>query len=278
MPRLSFLLIALFSISAFNTVAQETLPDITVKNISGQIIVSWVNNYKTPVANISIQRSFDSLKNYSTIGSVLNPMNIENGYADVKPPYNKMYYRVFVSFEGGTYAFSKVARPVKEILPEIVATTTDTVKAGAAGAGGITIAETQNPFLVKDNWIAKPNAKPEIKNGGIVTKPSLPPLETQTEVITYPSRRIFTNKDNAITITLANAETKKYTIKFFDENDVLLFELNKVTESYLIIEKVNFKHAGWFYFEVYDAGKLIERNRFYVPKDGKNQQPPPNGK
>lgn len=273
MPRRSILLTIIISVLALTAAAQETLPGITVKNIGGQIIVSWVNNYKTPVANISIQRSFDSLKNYSTIGSVLNPMNIENGYADVKPPYNKMYYRVFVSFEGGTYAFSNVERPVKEIIPETVITA-DTAKAGAAGVGGIVTQEPFNPFLVKDNWIAKPNAKPEIKNGNIITKPSLPPLETNKEVITYPSRRIFTNKDNAVTITLANAETKKYTVKFFDENEVFLFELNKITESYLIIEKVNFKHAGWFYFEVYDAGKLIERNRFFVPKDGKNPQVP----
>lgn len=270
MPRRSFLLTIAISFLALSVAAQETLPGITVKNMGGQIIVSWVNNYKSPVANISIQRSYDSLKNYSTIGSVLNPLNIENGYADVKPPYNKMYYRVFVSFEGGKYEFSKVARPVKEIIPETAAVP-DTAKNNTTGEPA---AEPLNPFLVKDNWIAKPNGKPEIKTGGIITKPALPPLETNTEIITYPSRRIFTNKDYAVTINLANAETKKYTVKFFDEQEVFLFELNKITESYLIIEKVNFKHAGWFYFEVYDAGKLIERNRFFVPKDGKHIQMP----
>jgi hypothetical protein len=247
--------------------AQETLPGITVKNLNGQIIVSWVNDYKIPVSGISIQRSFDSLKNYTTIGSVLNPANTENGYADVKPPYNKMYYRVFVSFEGGTYAFSKIARPVKEKLPEVTA---DTATAG----GDVPANVPDNPFLVKDNWIAKPTNEPKIKSGGIITRPQLPPLDTKSEIITYPSRRIFTTRDNSIAIALQEAETKKYTVKFFDENDAPLFELNKITESYLIIEKVYFKHAGWFYFEVYDSGKLVEKNKFYVPKDGKNQQAP----
>ena len=78
MFRRSFLFTVTLSLFALSTAAQETLPAITVKNIGGQIVVSWVNNYKAPVANISIQRSFDSLKNYTTIGSVLNPMNIEN--------------------------------------------------------------------------------------------------------------------------------------------------------------------------------------------------------
>ncbi len=277
-PSLAFTLaLLLFAVSA---TAQETLPGITVKNISGQIIVSWVNDYKIPVANISIQRSYDSLKNYSTIGSVLNPQNTENGYADVKPPYNKMYYRVFVSFEGGTYAFSKIVRPVKEVIPEPeVVVKSDTGKAGAAGAGGVITEEPSNPFLVKDNWIAKPAGDPaKIQNGGIVSKTQLPKLETNPELITYPSRRIYTGKDNNVVIALPNAETKKYSIKFFDENEIFLFELNKITESYLIIEKVNFIKSGWYHFDIYENGKLVEKNKFFVPKDGKNQLPPPGGR
>ncbi|MFN8251513.1 MAG: hypothetical protein U0V75_06485 [Ferruginibacter sp.] len=274
MNRYSLAFTVALLLQAVSLTAQETLPGITVKNISGQIIVSWVNDYKIPVANISIQRSYDSLKNYTTIGAVLNPQNMENGYADVKPPYNKMYYRVFVSFEGGTYAFSKIARPVKEIIPEPVITNdrTDTSKTGAAGAGGIVKEDSYNPFLVKDNWIARPAGEPgKIQNGGIAGKPQLPKLETNTELITYPSRRIYTSKDNNIVIALPGAETKKYTVKFFDENDNPLFELNKITEAYLIIEKVNFVKSGWYHFDVYENGKLIEKNKFFVPKDGKNQ-------
>ncbi|MBS1497513.1 MAG: hypothetical protein JSS85_11630, partial [Bacteroidetes bacterium] len=51
--------------------AQEILPNITVKNISGKIIVSWQSLYNQPTATINIQRSYDSLKNFTTIGSVL---------------------------------------------------------------------------------------------------------------------------------------------------------------------------------------------------------------
>lgn len=272
MPRFFVAFTIVLCLCAVSLTAQETLPGITVKNISGQIIVSWVNNYKVPVANISIQRSYDSLKNYTTIGSVLTPQNTENGYADVKPPYNKMYYRVFVSFEGGTYAFSKIERPVKEIAAETAASPADSSRPNTGS--GVVTEETINPFLVKDNWIAKPASEPKAKTGGIILKPQLPPLETKTEIITYPSRRIYTTKDNSIAIVLNEAETKRYTIKFFDENDVFLFELNKITESYLIIEKVNFKHAGWFNFEVYESGKLVEKNKFFVPKDGKNPLPP----
>jgi hypothetical protein len=44
------------------TMAQDTLPDIKVKNIGGRIIISWKNAYNVNISNINIQRSFDSLK------------------------------------------------------------------------------------------------------------------------------------------------------------------------------------------------------------------------
>ncbi|MEI8059659.1 MAG: hypothetical protein WCG67_05830, partial [Ferruginibacter sp.] len=261
MQKLLFLLLIQFSFFAVTAAAQDTLPNITVKNLSGQIIVSWVNNYKAPVSTINIQRSYDSLKNYTTIGSVLNPQNIENGYADATPPYNKMYYRVFISFEGGTYLFSNIVKPIKEKLPASLMQLVDSlhpflerenwaVKSTINNAlkpkslaleklsGVITEAdESRRPLLSKGNWAAQGTITNNVKTTviGIQPKPQLPVINTNTEIITYPSRRIYTGKDNNIVVYLPNAETKKYTIKFFDENENLVFELNKITEPYLTI-------------------------------------------
>ncbi|MEP6712130.1 MAG: hypothetical protein ABJA37_06940 [Ferruginibacter sp.] len=234
---LLFLIIALTATTTLQ--AQQILPDISVKNISGKIIVSWRNEYNLPVATISIQRSYDSLKNYTTIGSVLNPLNKENGYADANPPYNKMYYRVFIAFEGGSYIISKTVRPVKE-----TSATTDSTK------------------IQRYPWQVNPLADSSLQSPPInvgITKP----------LITYPSKRIFTSRDNSVVIHLPEAATKKYTIKFFDELDNLVFELTKLNEEYLIIEKVNFGHSGWYHFELYEAGTLVEKNKFFVPKDSK---------
>ncbi|MBS1511440.1 MAG: hypothetical protein JST86_11405 [Bacteroidetes bacterium] len=262
----------LFCLSAVTLRAQDTLPSITVKNLSGQIVVSWVNNYKMPVANISIQRSYDSLKNYTTIGSVLNPQNAENGYADVKPPYNKMYYRVFVSFEGGTYQFSKVARPYKEYTETIWQEPGKPLPGGQAIAGGDFPDTAFNPLTKGRNKnAANPIYDPKHPNPAIQPKTNLPQINTNTEIITYPSRRIFIAKDNNVVIVLPDAETKKYSVKFFEENETPLFEITKVREDYLILDKVNFVHAGWFYFEVFDNGKLIEKNKLFIPKDAKLQ-------
>ena len=216
--------------------AQKILPGITVKNFSGKIIVSWKNEFVTPVSNILIQRSYDSLKNYTSIGSVLNPQSRENGYADINPPYTKMYYRVSVSFEGGSYVISTPVRPVKDI------------PAGIEDSAKITGDDSRYP------WQSNPFADSIL-------------LSKSKNEITYPSQRIFTARDNNLVIHLEDAGTKKYTAKFFDEKDSLLFELTRLNDEYLIIEKVNFIHPGWFHFEIYESGKLIEKNKFQILRE-----------
>jgi hypothetical protein len=85
----------------------------------------------------------------------------------------------------------------------------------------------------------------------------------------FPSKWIFTGKDNNVVIYLPDVETKKYAVKFFDELDNLLFELNNLKDDYLIIEKVNFKKSGWYHFELFESGNSVEKNRFFIGKDGK---------
>ncbi|MEO7523279.1 MAG: hypothetical protein ABIT58_04255 [Ferruginibacter sp.] len=237
MKYLQFLFYIFCLTVANGTYAQKILPGITVKNFSGKIVVSWQNAFTTPVDNIFIQRSYDSLKNYTTIGTVLNPQNRENGYSDVNPPYTKMYYRVSVSFEGGSYLISPAERPVKEL--KAVNLSENTGKADE----GERYPWQANP--AKDSLVLKVNPKKENE-------------------ITYPSERIFTSKDNNIVLYLPDAGSKKYSAKFFTESDSLLFELTKLNEEYLILEKVNFIHAGWFHFELFESGKLVEKNKFQI--------------
>jgi hypothetical protein len=237
-----------------SVLAQKALPDITVKNISGKIIISWLNDYKKPVANILIQRSYDSLKNYSTIGTVLNPLNLENGYPDVNPPYNKMYYRVYISFEGGSYVIGPAVRPVK-VIPASIPVSIDT--SSSSNPAPIQQPESNTRFPWQYNQSVDSSLL------------SIPKKENE---ITYPSARIFTGRQNNVVIHLPQAGMKKYSVKFFDEEDKLLFELTRLNEEYLIIEKVNFVHTGWFHFELYEEGKLIEKNKFYIGKEGKESR------
>ena len=233
--RKQIFILLVFIGTAAKLFAQQPLPFVSARNINNKIIISWVNNYVKPVNTINIQRSYDSLKNFSTIGSVLSPQSIENGFTDDNPPYNKMYYRVFISFEGGTYIFTPPVRPVKDL-------------------------SDNNSVAEQFFWMQSPTVAPDTV---AITLPG------KTEP-TYPSQRVFTGKDNNIIIHLPEAGEKKYSIKFYDENEKFLFELTKLNEEYLIMEKVNFYHTGWFRFEVYENGVLIEDNKFRIEKDLKD--------
>lgn len=204
------------------SLAQDTLPKITVTQLGKKVLVSW-NNPFTNVANINVQRSFDSLKYFKTIGSLLDVSPGINGFADpgeFVPP--NQYYRLFISFHGGSYIFTKSHRPGKDTLSE------------------------------------------------------MPPIETPVTVerprnsrnLFIPSTHVFTGKDNNVIISLPDAARKKYTIRFYSADGSFLFEVSKIKENYLTLDKANFLRAGLFIFELYDNKIIIERHKFYIPKDG----------
>ncbi|MBK9958941.1 MAG: hypothetical protein IPP11_10210 [Chitinophagaceae bacterium] len=228
--------------------AQKTLPGISVSNIGGKIIVSWKNEYSDSVVTLNIQRSYDSLQNYTTIGSVLNPTSIENGYTDQNPPYPKMYYRVFIAFVGGKYIISKPVRPFKEIIKD----TTGERYAWQADQ----IADTAEQIHL-----------PPVKNDIPVENNKLP---AEPEFV-YPSKRIFTSKMSSIVIQLPGAANKNYHVKIYDDTEKQVLELNKLKEDFLILDKMNFTHSGWYSYELFDANKLIEKGRFLVSKDIKKK-------
>jgi hypothetical protein len=72
-----------------------------------------------------------------------------------------------------------------------------------------------------------------------------------------------------VIIALPDAATRKMSIKFYEEDNSFLFELSKINEPYLIMDKVNFLHTGWFYFSLYENDILVEKSKFLIQKDAK---------
>jgi hypothetical protein len=216
MYKIFFSLLLLISIQKFSF-AQDTLPKVTVTQLGRKVLVSWINPF-TYVTNINLQRSPDSLKNFRTVGSVLNVKAAVNGLADTKEFFSPQYYRLFISFEGGNYIFTESHRPGPDTL----------------------------------------NTLPVIQN-----------IQQPVKTWFIPSDHVYTGKDNNVIISLPDNSKKKYSIKFYEENGTFLFELKKIPESYLTLDKVNFTHSGLFNFELYDNRIIIEKHKIYIPKDGK---------
>lgn len=91
--------------------------------------------------------------------------------------------------------------------------------------------------------------------------------EPKNSDIFVPSPFVFTQKDGYVQIKLPDAESKKFSIRFFEEDDSFLFELKEIKRSSFKIDRTNFYHAGWFKFELDEDGKLIEKHKFYLAKD-----------
>lgn len=233
MKRLTLLLLLPILIAGKSLQAQDTLPKFSVKNVgNNRIIIGWVNNFPT-IRQISIQRSFDSLTNYKTILTVPDPTTLQNGYVDAKATNDHMFYRIYIMLEKGVFLFSDAKRPVLDSIRR------------AELPNGL----NKLPGVDSISALNVNNNKP--KSNAFM-----------------PSLYVYTHRDGYVRISLPDDEKpKKYSIKFFDEDETFLFELKEVKEKNFKIDKTNFYHAGWFRFELYEDGKLFEKHKFYLEKD-----------
>lgn len=229
-----FFIIATLLTSTTSLFAQDTLPRFSARHIGdNRVIIGWVNTF-TNIKQISIQRSHDSLQNFKTILTVADPKAVQNGFADNKAPNDHMYYRIFYAMEGGSFYFSPSRRPFQDTAGK------------TAG----------KPLLPGDKKVSDTTKVFNGTTNGTAKRPSF-----------VPSFYVYTNKEGYVYINLPDAETKKYSIKFFEEDNTPLFEIKPIKERSLTLDKANFMHAGWFSFELYNEDKLVERHKFYLNKD-----------
>lgn len=259
MKKLVLPLLLICCITSSHLFAQDTLPKLSVTNAgNNRIIIGWTNTYDN-VRQISIQRSFDSLTGYKSIMTVPDPSTLQNGYVDTKATNDHMFYRLYIMFDKGMYTFSKPRRPFKDTTrrtaPPVIVTVTNgktqTAAADSSKLNGVDVGDAAN--------LINPGDSIGIPGIGISNKPK-PPVFTA-------SLHVYTYKDGNIRINLPEEENKRYAIKFFEENDDMLFELKDIKERTFSIDKAVFLHSGWFKFELYEDGKLKEKHKFFLQKD-----------
>lgn len=326
MRKILFVFILFLLVHPGRSFAQDTLPKISIKAISNKVIVSWRNEYKKPVTVIDIQRSTDSLRNFSTIGTILNPLDEDNGFVDTKPLRGRSFYRVFIAFEGGDYVFSRsysrprndggideLEIPIETKLPaktpysRVTKTTSKKDNNIPDIAPTIIAKRSKEDVIMVQEDLIKLKRLPKtaviinianIKSIKITAINNLSLIRHRLTIDIYrdsrdlkrmhinirrdstdliarlpftPSKFINIGKDNDVIINLPLYAAKKYSIKFYAEKDsAVLFEINKITEPYLILEKVNFKHSGWFRYHLYSNNILVEKYKIYIAIDNKS--------
>jgi hypothetical protein len=278
------------------------LPEFSaVTRGNGKIIISWSNPYKV-VSQISIQRSKDSTRGFSSILAVPDPTAQQNGFVDSKAPDARHFYRLFIVLDSGKYVFTKSRRAMWDAAPtagpananrppadnakrvviseKVSPKQAEEIKEKLQTSAASTKPEPQKFFIVKrrdsvitqipatnfkyfrDSVVSKTRDTIAFSSiDTIVLKPFVPKEAYR------PSRYVFTERDGNVAIVVPDAENRHYSIKFFTEDSTPLFEINKVRESPLLIDKANFMQAGWYKFELYEDGKVKEKHKLYVPKD-----------
>ncbi|MFM1858439.1 MAG: hypothetical protein RLZ05_1499 [Bacteroidota bacterium] len=290
--------------------AQNPLPDFTVKDIGkDRYVVSWINNYPY-TAQITIQRSFDSTRGFKSILTVPDPTTKQNGYADTKAINDHMYYRLYILLDNGHYLFSAAKKPIKDLTTEepsenkkpVVSLTTLETEVKKSNLENnpkkepiqkereepISI-QTQTTLVTpptrietsikQDSASTSSNPLPEVKRIEPVVHKIIPDragdsAKTPTAVTTKeepnafaPSLYVFSHPDGNIRIQVPNrARLARYRIKFYESDQRFLFELKNLPAPSFQLDKINFLHAGWFLFELYEDSRLIEKHKVYLDK------------
>jgi hypothetical protein len=286
--------------------AQDTLPRFTATARGpGKILISWHNNYPV-VSQISIQRSSDSLKDFITLLTVPDPKLPENGAVDNKAIHLNFYYRLFVVLENGKYFFTPSRRPHSDPLettkapapeteqPEFFAKAADSRVLFMAPANDRGGARIKTPSVIHSAPDVTVSTSIFVRKGDTLlgqlsgariqyfrdsilrhSKDTLVFIDGDTLLIKpfvakevyKTSPYVFTGKYGNIHVQLPEAPKRHYAVKFFDEDNQLLFELSEIRDPSLILDKTNFRHSGWFHFELYDGEQLKEKNKFFIPKE-----------
>jgi len=276
MSKGSALIVVLIFLS-FSAFGQDSLPNITVKNRSGKVILSWANPF-SDIVLINIQRSPDSLKGFKTILAVADPKAVTNGFLDSKAPNTTQYYRLYVQQDGGKYFFTPSFKPYldtskpKPKTPP-VAKAVKNAATPVPETPQVPIAPPESTEMEReepasDKKIVKNSvARKKLSNTKPVGVGDVEADAPEAQEFRAPSVHVYTTPQGNIVMALPPEKTNLYTLKFYKEDGTPLFTMNKVKDHQLTLDKTNFVRSGWVKFELYENNVMKEKNRFFIPKE-----------
>ena len=297
MKQIFFLLLFFLFIKSYS---QDTLPRFSAAIVGAdKARISWTNPFDS-CTQISIQKSYDSLRFFQTVFSSLSPELPQNGFIDNNfLPQVKIFYRIFYVLADGSYFFTKSKQATKNVSTTIIAKIDSTPKKQQKIIENTERIFEFNPINITKDTIVKPLPEKRLfivykktidsvfkvleerlykkfkdsiatktkdtlfslANDMVLWKPFVP------KVLWKPSTNIFTDDEGYVTIHLTQSKLHKYSIIFFDDEGNEIFKIKQLKQEKLILEKANFIHQGWFYFELYEDEKLKEKNKFFLERD-----------
>jgi hypothetical protein len=232
-----------------NVYAQPQLPDILGATENGINLLSWNCQYEG-VKSIAVQRSSDSIFNFVSIGYVKNLKKGPQAYIDGHPIPGNNWYRLYIVFNSDLTWYSNRFKLVvdsaallnKAVLPpnDSLQKLASNIKVDIGTTTAVTAADSLKALVAK-------------------LKIAIPDPE-EVDAYTYiKSQYVFTNPFTGhVTIELPDVRKYNYSVKFFTQTSKKIFEVERVPESPVIIDKRNFQKKGLFKFELMRGKERIE--------------------
>ena len=76
-----------------------------------------------------------------------------------------------------------------------------------------------------------------------------------------PSLHVYTYKDGYVRVSLPTDKDKKYSIKFFEEDDNFLFELKNIKERAFKLDKDSSSITGITYYGIFSSSSHNDRRK-----------------
>jgi hypothetical protein len=243
-----FLLLVLVGFS-YNTSAQTMLPDILGATEKGINLLSWNCQYEG-VKSIAVQRSSDSVFNFVSIGYVKNLKKGAQAYIDGHPMPGNNWYRLYIVFNSDLTWYSnrfKLYVDSAAIMNQTVLPPNDSlqklannIKVDIGTSTAVTTADSLRALVQK-------------------LKISIPNPEEVNPFTYVRSQYVFTNPFTGhVNMELPDVKKHNYSIRFFDQANKRILEVERVMESPIIIDKRNFQKKGLFRFELMKGKDKLE--------------------
>ncbi len=294
-PALRFIFVFLLLLRVFSAAAQPTLPEVAGSADKGVVILSWVCQYDK-VKSIAVMRSLDSTKINQNIGFVKMVDKGLQAFADAHPEAGRNFYKLIIQFKSGLswssnrvgvnvdktmLEQSKHTLPVNDSLQHFVITEEMTdigktnssvpaqpVKSGSVSPSGDTArkhkvlisfefdtsAVNEQALAANANRIAPPRKKITVAFDD----------QGSSVPVAVVSKLIFTEPETGhVRMNLPeDILSHHYSVKFYNERNIMIFEVPKISLPKIIIDKRNFQKRGIYKFVI--RRDVVELESGYV--------------
>ncbi len=231
------------------------LPEIKIEmDKNGRPVLSWYSQYDG-IKSIAVQRSTDSIVNFSTIAYINKPAKGPLSYTDERPQLDTGFYKLFIVFDSDVTWWSNRNKAVLDSATFLKSISALNVVNGKPD---------KNTTAVVNNVKGPVNPGtpiPKVPSANTSASSSTPEIVKETTFTYTPSTHVFTNPFTGhVNIQLPLSGTpRQFSVKFYDQGKRLVLDIENIGEPKVVVDKRNFRSKGYYSFELFEAGTLKEK-------------------